>query len=93
MNYVGVDIYKRYSVLVAVDERGRELRRGGINGNETAGFAQFFSSLGAGASWVRMEDRGSNFTMCVGAHKRTRDAKRRPITILIPFQESRSEPI
>ena len=25
MNYVGVDIHKRYSVLVAVDERGREL--------------------------------------------------------------------
>ena len=28
MNYVGVDIHKRYSVLVAVDERGQELRRG-----------------------------------------------------------------
>jgi hypothetical protein len=25
MNYVGVDIHKRYSVLVAVDERGWEL--------------------------------------------------------------------
>src|SRR5215831_19947145 len=45
MNYVGVDIHKRYSVLVAVDERGRELRRSRINGNEAAGFAQFFSSL------------------------------------------------
>jgi transposase len=45
MNYVGVDINKRYSVLVAVDERGRELRRSRINGNEAAGFAQFFSSL------------------------------------------------
>ena len=25
MNYVGVDIHKKYSVLVAVDGRGREL--------------------------------------------------------------------
>jgi hypothetical protein len=41
MNYVRVDIHKRYSVLVAVDERGRELRRGRINGNSAAGFAQF----------------------------------------------------
>ena len=44
MNYVGIDIHKRYSVLVAVDERGRELRRGRINGNGAAGFAQFFGS-------------------------------------------------
>ena len=44
MNYVGIDIHKRYSVLVAVDERGRELRRGRINGNGAVGFAQFFSA-------------------------------------------------
>ena len=35
MNYVGVDIHKHYSVLVVVDERGQELKRGRIiNGNE-----------------------------------------------------------
>jgi transposase len=45
MNYVGVDIHKRYSVLVAVDERGRELARGRINGNSAFGFAQFFAGL------------------------------------------------
>ena len=38
MNYVGIDIHKRYSVLVAVDERGLELTRRRINGNEAAGF-------------------------------------------------------
>jgi transposase len=45
MNYVGVDIHKRYSVLVAVDERGRELSRCRINGNTASGFAQFFAGL------------------------------------------------
>ena len=51
MNYVGVDIHKRYSVLVVVDERGQELKRGRINGNEAAGFAQFFSSLQGKTKW------------------------------------------
>jgi hypothetical protein len=46
MNYVGVDIHKRYSVLVAVDERGWELARGRISGNSASGFAQFFARLG-----------------------------------------------
>lgn len=45
MNYVGVDIHKRYSVLVAVEERGREVARSRINGNTTSGFAQFFRAL------------------------------------------------
>ena len=45
MNYVGIDIHKRYSVLVALDERGRELKRCRINGNTAFGFAQFFSGL------------------------------------------------
>jgi transposase len=54
MNYVGVDIHKHYSVLVVVDERGQELKRGRINGNEAAGFAQFFSSL-QGKSKVVLE--------------------------------------
>jgi hypothetical protein len=37
MNCVGVDIHKRYSVLVAVDERGWELARGRIGGNSASG--------------------------------------------------------
>ena len=54
MNYVGIDIHKRYSVLVAVDERGRELRRSRINGNTAFGFAQFFAGL-EGPSKVVLE--------------------------------------
>jgi transposase len=54
MNYVGVDIHKRYSVLVATDERGRELIRGRVNGNTAFGFAQFFSRL-EGPSKVVLE--------------------------------------
>src|SRR2546423_2822844 len=45
MNYVGVDIHKKYSVLCAVDERGRKLREARIEGNTGCGFAQFFRSL------------------------------------------------
>jgi transposase len=54
MNYVGIDIHKRYSVLVAVDERGQELKRGRINGNVASGFAQFFAGL-EGKSKVVLE--------------------------------------
>ena len=54
MNYVGIDIHKRYSVLVAVDARGRELARGRINGNTAFGFAQFFAGL-EGPSKVVLE--------------------------------------
>ena len=54
MNYVGVDIHKRYSVLVAVDERGRELGRSRSNGNTAFGFAQFFGGL-EGKSKVVLE--------------------------------------
>ena len=45
MNYVGIDIHKRYSVLVAQDERGRKLREARIEGNSASGFVQFFQSL------------------------------------------------
>ena len=45
MNYVGIDIHKRYSVLVAQDERGRKLREARIEGNSADGFVQFFKSL------------------------------------------------
>jgi len=45
MNYVGVDIHKRYSVLCAVDEQGCRLREGRVEGNAADGFARFFSGL------------------------------------------------
>ena len=45
MNYVGIDIHKRYSVLVAQDERGWKLREARIEGNAASGFVQFFQSL------------------------------------------------
>src|SRR5436190_10260122 len=45
MSYVGIDIHKRYSVLAALDERGRELKRCRINGNTAFGFDKFFSGL------------------------------------------------
>ncbi len=54
MNYVGIDIHKRYSVCVAQDERGRRLGEARIEGNLAAGFAQFFRSLG-GKSRVVIE--------------------------------------
>lgn len=45
MNYVGVDVHKKYSVLCALDERGRKLREARVEGNTGCGFAQFFRSL------------------------------------------------
>src|SRR5437762_9868845 len=45
MNYVGVDIHKKYSVLCALDESGRELRERRVEGNSARGFAQFFAGL------------------------------------------------
>lgn len=54
MNYVGIDIHKRYSVLVAQDERGRKLKEARIEGNSAPGFVQFFKSL-EGPSKVVLE--------------------------------------
>jgi hypothetical protein len=51
MNDIGIDIHKHYGVLVAIDERGRELTRGRISGNSVAGFAQFFAGWRARAKW------------------------------------------
>jgi hypothetical protein len=58
MNYVGVDIHKKYSVLCAVDERGRKLREARVEGNAPFGFAQFFSGLGGPSKAVEGENRG-----------------------------------
>lgn len=41
MNYVGIDVHKRYSVCAAQDEQGRELGVVRIEGNSSRGFAQF----------------------------------------------------
>jgi len=46
MNYVGIDIHKKYSVLCALDESGGKLSEGRVDGNSLEGFAQFFAGLG-----------------------------------------------
>jgi hypothetical protein len=45
MNYVGVDIHKKYSVLCVLDERGRKLCEARVEGNSASGFARFFAGL------------------------------------------------
>jgi transposase len=45
MNYVGIDIHKRYSVLAAQDEEGRKLKEARIEGNGAEDYARFFQSL------------------------------------------------
>lgn len=45
MNYVGIDIHKRYCVYSAMNGRGRKLAQGRINGNTASGFAQMFNEL------------------------------------------------
>ena len=45
MNYVGIDIHKRYSVLAAQDEAGRKLKEARIEGNSAEDYARFFQSL------------------------------------------------
>jgi transposase len=54
MNFVGIDIHKRYSLCVAQDEQGRKLGVARIEGNAASGFAQFFKGLG-GPSKVVIE--------------------------------------
>jgi hypothetical protein len=55
MNYVGIDIHKRYSVLAAQDESGRKLKEARIEGNSAEDYTRFFQSWKAGAkrSWKR----------------------------------------
>ena len=45
MNYVGIDIHKRYAVLCAMDAQGRKLKEARIEGNSPSLYAQFFKSL------------------------------------------------
>ncbi len=45
MNYVGIDIYKRYSVCATQDEQGRRLRGARIEGNSASAFAQYLAGL------------------------------------------------
>lgn len=44
MNYVGIDYHKRYSVVMAVDEKGRTIRSTRLD-NKHEPFQSFFSSL------------------------------------------------
>ena len=45
MNYVGIDLHKRYSVLCAQDEAGRKLKEARIEGGCAEGYARFFRGL------------------------------------------------
>jgi transposase len=45
MNYVGIDIHKKYSVLCAQDERGGRLLEARIEGHCREDFARFFGAL------------------------------------------------
>ncbi len=45
MNYVGIDIQKRYSVLCAQDEAGQKLKEARIEGHERRDYARFFKEL------------------------------------------------
>ena len=45
MQYVAIDLHKRYSVVSALNEQGQRTREARIDGNSAAGFAQFFKSL------------------------------------------------
>jgi hypothetical protein len=44
MNYVGIDYHKRYSVVTAVDEKGKVIRTQRLD-NRPDPFQAFFSSL------------------------------------------------
>ena len=54
MQYVAIDLHKRYSVVSALNEQGQRTREARIDGNSAAGFAQFFHGLG-GPSQVVIE--------------------------------------
>ncbi len=54
MNYVGIDIHKKYSVLCAQDEQGRKIKEARIEGNSAEEYAGFFGSL-EGRSKVVLE--------------------------------------
>jgi transposase len=54
MNYVGIDIHKKYSVLCAQDEGGRKIKEARIEGNSAEAYAGFFGSL-EGRSKVVLE--------------------------------------
>lgn len=54
MNYVGIDLHKKYSVLCALDESGQELGRARVESKAGPGLKQFFQGLD-GPSKVVME--------------------------------------
>lgn len=45
MNYVGIDIHKRYSVLCVQDYAGRKVREARIEGLDAREYARFFEEL------------------------------------------------
>jgi hypothetical protein len=73
MNYVGIDIHKRYSVLCAQDETGQKLQEARIEGHERRDYARFFKQLEGPSKGVLeaccMQNRGQlqNFAVLAGA--------------------------
>lgn len=45
MNYIGIDIHKRYSICATQDEQGRKLGGARIEGNSASAFAQYLATL------------------------------------------------
>ena len=45
MNYIGIDIHKRYCVCATQDEQGRKLGGARIEGNSASAFAQYLAGL------------------------------------------------
>ena len=43
--YTGIDYHKRYSVACTLDEQGRKLQEGRIDGNTPKGFTTYFKAL------------------------------------------------
>jgi transposase len=63
MQYVAIDIHKRYSVVSALNEQGQRSGEARIEGNSEVGFAQYFKAIGrskvvmeASWNWGRIHD-------------------------------------
>src|SRR5438045_829284 len=71
MNYVGIDIHKRYSVLAAQDGEGRKLKEARIEGNSVQDYARFFPKFG------RAKSGGSGSVLELGTDPRSVGRNRR----------------
>jgi hypothetical protein len=72
MQYVAINLHKRYSVVSALNEQGQRTREARIEGNSAAGFAQYFRGLGEPS---KERTKGSVLTIDT-AFRKTRIEKR-----------------